>query len=197
MRVIFPSRYRRRLTEPQYTLRSGVALIGFWLAAIVIVLVAGWPLVRGNLAVASFSLPAGGLVIWLLHVTIYQPAVYYDRHRLIVVNVLRVHDIPWARVSALRPSVDLVIELDDGRRLHATGAPYPRRGLRMSTEREPRGRGAGRNFDGDVSVLDDFRSHAEPSSEPVVSAFDRLEIAIGLVLSGLLGLGALMENLMR
>lgn len=167
-----------------YVLRDTGMAVVFWLA------VAGSAYLLIDAAVRSewavFATTAGivGFALWVLWMTLFHPHVRSSEHRVVVTNIGRVHDIPWARVAAVRQQLNLVFELDDGRTIRALGVTARRdRGLVLGTLTGGRaGVGSGR-FHESRDDLERLRAASTPSDEPAVSRWDTVPLVIGAVLT--------------
>lgn len=172
---------RRRSSTGRYTLRATSALVGFWAGTVVLAACVLVPLVRGDWAVFGFALAPSLFLCWLLWLILYRPAVHYDSSSATVVNIGRIHVIPWARVTAVVQKVNLVFELRSGRTISAWGVPYPRRpgNLERLIDRRTR-----RPYDLDVNArtLDEMRRSAAPSATQVDSRWDVVPLMMGAVL---------------
>lgn len=101
--------------------RSSWWIWGF--LAILTVFFLGDAVVRGAWGFVLLALPWMALVLWGTWVVLVRPSVTLRPDRLVVHNVFRVHDIPWAAVARLTDRFQLVVELADGRTLVSWGAP--------------------------------------------------------------------------
>lgn len=178
-RAIFRNSDVRGLTAPVYTLRAPSATVSFWIVAAALALSVVSSAAEANWSLAAFALFGGSLIIWLLSTLLLAPAVYYNAERVVVVNFLRIHVLPWARIEQMNQGIDLVFTLTDGRRIHAYGAPYPRRSNRMGSTRNAV---SGRNYDGDISILDGFRRAAIDTGAPATHRWRTGQIVLGLAL---------------
>ena len=166
-----------------YVLRDTVPTVVFWLAAALGVVLAGDPVLRGDLAGLAATLPFVAVVLWMLWMVLFHPHLRYDEQRVVVTNIGRVHELPWSRVVAVRQNLNLGFELDDGRRIGAVGVTASRgRGLVLSgLTRGKMGAGSA-DFHQHADALTPFRTAAAPSDAPVVSRWDVVPLAIGAVL---------------
>ena len=106
---------------------------GWWISGILALLFAYMLVdaaVRAEWSTILLALPwmcAILLVCWML---LIRPCLVVTPSNLIVVNVLRVHTLPWARVAELHVRYQLVITLTDGTVLRAWGSPtvHPQKG---------------------------------------------------------------------
>lgn len=101
--------------------RSSWWIWGF--LAILTVFFLGDAVVRGAWGFVLLALPWMALVLWGTWVVLVRPSVTVRPDRLVVHNMFRVHDIPWAAVARLTDRFQLVVELTDGRNLVSWGAP--------------------------------------------------------------------------
>jgi hypothetical protein len=170
-----------------YVLRDTVMSVVFWLAVALGVILVGDPVLRGDFAVAVATLPIVALALWLLWMILFHPHIRYDEDRVVVTNIGRVHELPWSRVVAVRQALSLGFELDDGRRIAATGVTAPRgRGLVMSgLSRGQMGVGSD-DFHKNADALRPLQAAAQASDASVVSRWDRIPLLIGAALAVLL-----------
>lgn len=175
----FRHRAIRELTQPVYSLRARSATISFWIVAIALGVAVISAIASGQIGVIIFTAPGAALFVWLLAVLLLTPGVYYDHDRVVVLNFARVHVLPWSTVARIEQGIDLVFTLNDGRKIHAYGSPYPRRnnGL-MQTKPQP----SGRNYDGDTSILEDFRRNARDTGELATHRWDVAVLVTGAIL---------------
>lgn len=163
-----------------YVLRDTVMSVVFWLAVALGVILVGDPVLRGDLAVAAATAPIVAFALWLLWMILFHPHIRYDEERVVITNIGRVHELPWSRVVAVRQALSLGFELDDGRRIAATGVTAPRgRGLVMSgLSRGQMGVGS-EDFHKNADALRPLQAAAAATDAPVVSRWDRIPLLIG------------------
>lgn len=167
-----------------YVLRDTVTTVVFWLAVAFGAVMAGDPLVRGDLAGFGRTAPIVAFVLWLLWLLLFHPHVRYDEERVVVTNIGRVHVLPWSRVVAVRQKLNLAFELDDGRWVRATGVTAPRdRGLLLSGLTKGRMGAGSANYHRNADILSPMREAAAPSDEAVVARWDAVPLLIGAVLA--------------
>jgi hypothetical protein len=174
----------RRNRPHSYVVRDTGISVAFWLIAVIGVVMVGDAVVRGTIPQAVVTASIVALVVWALWMVLFHPHIRYDDDRVVVTNIGRVHEIPWSRVEAVRQSLTLTIELDDGRRIRASGVTAPRdRGLIIGTL--TRGKlGAGSlEFHKYADALRLLHDGAATSDAPVVSRWDVRALAIGAVLA--------------
>ena len=164
-----------------YVLRSVGSQVGFWIGVAILVVVVGTPIVRADWRVLAFVVAPALLLAWLLWMVLYRPSLRYDAERAVIVNIGRVHVIPWARVTAVRQRLGLEFELDTGRRVTAVGVPPPRRPGNVESLLDRRTRPA-YDFHRDAQLLDGVRQAAPPGPGSVVSRWDIIPLAIGALL---------------
>ncbi|MGN6325170.1 PH domain-containing protein [Pseudolysinimonas sp.] len=165
----------------RYTIRSSSSALGFWLGAAVLVVLVGAPLVMAEWRVVGFVLPPALLLGWALWLFLYRPAVHYDEREIVVVNVGRVHTVPWSRVVRIRQRFSLELDFASGRPLQAWGVQPPRRAGNVASMFDRRSR-TPPDPDRYVHVLEGFRENAEPGDAPVTRRWDVVPLAIGAVL---------------
>jgi len=163
-----------------YVVRDTGISVAFWLVLAVGVALVADPVIRGNLPQVATTGSIVGLVVWALGMVLFHPHVRYDAAGVVVTNIGRIHEIPWSRVAAVRQNLTLTIELDDGRRISASGVTAPRdRGLIMGTL--TRGKlGAGSlEFHKYADALRLLQDGAATTDAPVVSRWDVKALALG------------------
>jgi hypothetical protein len=167
-------------------LRDTFTSVVFWFAVALGVVLAGDPLVRGEFGRFATTAPIVGLALWALWMLLLHPHVRYDDQRVVVTNIGRVYEIPWSRVVNVRQNLNLTFELDDGRRIRATGVTAPRgRGLVLAgLTRGNLGVNSG-DFHQHADALRPVQAAATGTDDPVVSRWDRRPLAIGAVLAAL------------
>ena len=167
-----------------YLVRDTGTSVAFWLVVAVGVVIVGDSVIRGNLGQIAATASIVALVLWVVFMVLFHPHVRYDDARAVVTNIGRIHEIPWSRVVAVRQSLSLTFELDDGRRIRASGVTAPRdRGLIMGTL--TRGKlGAGSlEFHKYADALRLLQDGATAADSPVVSRWDVRALAIGAALA--------------
>jgi hypothetical protein len=136
-------------------------------AAVVVVLL-GDALIKGALPVAARTAGIGALVVWVAWMLLVRPSIRVLPDRAVVVNVGRITEVPWARVVDIRRRLQLVLDLDDGRRVEGWGSPF-----------------APRKHTAEDSALTALRSawQAAPAGSPaaVVRRADGIALLIGAV----------------
>lgn len=166
-----------------YVLRDTLTTVVFWFALALGVVLAGDPLVRGDIALFARTAPIIAFVAWTLWMVLFHPHVRYDDHRAVVTNIGRVHELPWSRVAAVRQNLSLSFELDDGRRIGATGVTAPRgRGLVLAGLTHGKLGVSSGNFHHNADALRSVQATAAPTPDPVVSRWDTVPLTIGAVL---------------
>lgn len=172
-------------SSPQHTyvLRESLSTVVFWFAAALGVILGGEPLVSGDLLRFATTAPIVALILWFLWMLLFHPHVRYDDERVVVTNIGRVHELPWSRVVAVRQGLTLEFELEDGRRIRATGVTAPRgRGLVLAgLTRGKLGVSSG-DFHQNADVLRPVHEAAARTDDPVVSRWDTVPLLIGAVL---------------
>lgn len=157
------------------TFRATSTVVAFWIAVGFAALLVGDAIVRGAWGTVVGYLPPVLWGVWLLWVALWRTNVRAEPERLLVTNMVRIHDVPWDRVVGVQQRGQVTLELEDAARLVCWGAPFPPRpGLRR-TER--------RRASDFATILDHYRSAAPPSSEPVTRRWDLVAIVPGVVLT--------------
>ena len=168
--------------QRQYVLRDTGSAVVFWVAVAVFGLLLGDNIARGDWATLGFTLPLVLLGAWLLWFVLVHPHVRYDSNRVMVVNIGRVHELPWSRVTAVRQRLGVVFEMDDGSTVTAAGASAPRgMGTIVGGITGKLGENAV-HFNRNALSLDAMRASAAPTPAPVVSRWDRIPLLVGAAL---------------
>lgn len=158
------------------TFRATSTVITFWVAVGFAAVLVGDACLRGAWATVLAYLPPVLFVLWLLWLVLWRTSVRALPDRVIVTNLLRVHDVPWSRVVEVRQRGQVTLELDDSRQLLCWGGPFPTKpGVRSSSRRRP-----AESF---AAVLDHYRGSAPPSSEPATRRWDLVALVPGIVLA--------------
>ena len=167
-----------------YVVRDTGTSIAFWLVVAVGVAIAGDSFFRGDVGRALGTAAVVALVLWTVGMVLFHPHIRYNDTRAVVTNIGRIHEIPWSRVVAVRQNLTVNFELDDGRRLRATGVTAPRdRGLLLgSLTRGKLGAGS-TDFHRYADALRVVHEEAKTSDTPVVSRWDVRALALGAVLA--------------
>lgn len=167
-----------------YVLRDSLTTVVFWLAVVLGVVLAGDPLVRGDLGLFATTAPIVALALWVLFMVMVHPHIRYDDERVVVTNLGRVHDLPWSRVVTVRQNLNLGFELDDGRRIPAVGVTAARgRGLVLSgLTRGKMGVGS-EEFHQHADALRPVQAAATKTDQTVRSSWDRIPLLIGALLA--------------
>jgi len=163
-------------------LRSTSSVVTFWIAAILVAIVVVVPAVRGGWPIVGFVAPLGAFLVWVTWLVLMRPQVRYDEAGAEVINIGRIHALPWARVASIRQGVNLVFELEDGERIQAWGVSYPRQrsALAAGLRREPSI--PQRDMDRYTAPLEQLRQMAGPSAAPVTRRLDLRPLLVGGVL---------------
>ncbi|MFZ4894097.1 hypothetical protein ACL9RL_06575 [Plantibacter sp. Mn2098] len=99
---------------------------GYWILAVTAALIVFFiidAVSRGAWTFALLALPWELLAVWVVYVVLVRPCIIIEPTKLSLVNVGRVHEIPWGRIREVASRYQLVIELTDGRRIVSWGAP--------------------------------------------------------------------------
>ena len=185
-----------RTTPHSYVVRDTGTSVAFWLVVAVGVVIVGDAAFRGDLWRIAATASIVALVLWAVGMVLFHPHIRYDDKQVVVTNIGRIHEIPWSRVVTVRQNLTLTLELDDGRRILASGVSAPRdRGLIAGTL--TRGKlGAGSlEFHKTADALRLLHDGAAASDAPVLSKWDAPALAIGaglaLVVVAVIIVGAL------
>ncbi|MES2170682.1 MAG: hypothetical protein V4479_08170 [Actinomycetota bacterium] len=171
----------RKQRSDEYTLRSGSSAVVFWIGAVVLTIVVIVPLVSGQLRLFAFAILPALFLIWALWIALYRPAVRYDSHRAVVVNLGRTHVLPWPQVTRVRQGIGLQFELVRGGHITAVAVPPPRRTGNVASFFDRRTRPV-QDVTRDAELLESVRLAAAPGDDPVVSRWDLIPLAIGVLL---------------
>lgn len=133
----------------------------------------------GQTRLAIVTAPIAAFFVWLFSVLLLAPRVSYNRDRVVIVNFARVHCLPWPTISHVAQGIDLVFTLNDGRKIHAFGSPYPKRGNALMKTKTV---ASGRNHDGEVWILEDFRRNARDTGAVAAHPWQKTTLLIGLAL---------------
>lgn len=167
-----------------YLVRDTGVSIAFWFVVAVGVAIVVDAVIRGNLSQLAATVSIIGLVFWAVGMVLFHPHIRYDDERVVVTNIGRIHEIPWSRVAAVRQGLSLTFELDDGRRILASGVTAPRdRGLIAGTLTRGKLGAGSADFHKYADALRLLHDGAATSTTPVVSRWDTRALVIGAVLA--------------
>ncbi|HLP22512.1 MAG TPA: hypothetical protein VK139_00515 [Microbacteriaceae bacterium] len=209
LRAISRSRFRSRLSEPNYAIRSIASLVSYGIVAIAVSASALWPAVNGSGRMLAFTLPFAGFLLWALWVLMARPAMYYDAERVIVVNFAHAWVVPWFRVSGVEQRINLVVYLKDGTPIQAVGTPqakrvYPQKApfdlssmpiLGRASTSAPRVANTGLDRS-ESATLNEFASTAVDTGAPVERIFLRGSLITGAVLAALTAVSLVVDTLL-
>ena len=174
----------KRTGPRSYVVRDTGISVAFWLVAAVGVVIVGDALLRGDLWRFVITASIVALVLWALGMVMFHPHIRYDDARVVVTNIGRIHEVPWNRVVAVRQGLSLTLELDDGRRIRASGVTAPRdRGLVLGTLTRGKLGAGSADFHRYADALRLKQDDATTSDDAVVSRWDLSALAIGAVLA--------------
>jgi energy-coupling factor transporter transmembrane protein EcfT len=157
------------------TFRATSTVVVFWVSVAFAALLVGDAVFRGAWSTVLAYLPPVLLVLWVLWLVLWRTSVRALPDRVIVTNLVRIHDVPWDRVAEVRQRGQVTLELDDSRQLLCWGGPFPAKpGIPRSSRRRP--------ADSFAATLDHYRRSAPPSTEPVRRRWDVVAIVLGIVL---------------
>jgi hypothetical protein len=110
------------------TLRAASSVVAFAFVAIAVAVLLADAGLRGPFESVLRGLGPAVLVLWGGWLLLVRPSIRVEPDRAVIVNVGRITEVPWERVADIRRKLQLVLDLDDGRRLEAWGSPFaPRR----------------------------------------------------------------------
>jgi hypothetical protein len=105
------------------TLRS---TSGYWILGVTALLMVFFiidAVGRGAWGFALLALPWELLVVWLVYLVLVRPCIVIEPEQLTIVNVGRLHEIPWPRLEEATSRYQLTVLLRDGRKITSWGAP--------------------------------------------------------------------------
>lgn len=165
----------------QYTLRSGTSVVAFWAGVVVSAIVIVVPALQAEWNVLAFVLGPALLLVWMLWMVLYRPAVRYDTRHVVISNIGRTHVLPWPQIIDIRQRLGIDFEINGGGVVRAVGISPPRRAGNVASNFDQRTRPA-YDFDRNVEILEGFRRAAAPTDEPVSSRWDVFPLTIGAAL---------------
>jgi len=158
-----------------HTFRATSTVVSFWVAVGFAAVLVGDAVFRGAWQTVVAFLPPVLLVLWVLWLVMWRTSVKAQPDRVIVTNLVRIHDVPWSRVAEVRQRGQVTLELDDSQQLLCWGGPFPTKpGISRTARRRPAGSFA--------ATLDHYRRSAALSTDPVRRRWDLVAIAPGVVL---------------
>ena len=167
-----------------YVVRDTGISVAFWLVVAVGVVIVGDALFRGDLWRFVMTASIVALVLWALGMVMFHPHIRYNDARVVVTNIGRIYEVPWNRVVAVRQGLSLTLELDDGRRVRASGVTAPRdRGLVLGTLTRGKLGAGSTEFHKYADALRLLQDGASTSDSPVVSRWDVRALALGAALA--------------
>ncbi len=153
--------------------RASSTLVSFWVVVAVLAFFLGDAALRGSWAFLARWTALLVLIGWLAWLLFWRSQVRADREGVVIVNALRIHDLPWSSVAEVVQSAQLRVVLVEGRRIDCWGGPFPPR-RRMT--RTP-------DASADAAlVMEALREAATPSTRPASSSWDLPALFTGLVL---------------
>ena len=163
------------------TFRATSTVVSFWVIVAFATVLIGDAVIRGAWPTVVAYLPPMLLALWVFWLVLWRTSVRAEPDRVIVRNLLRVHEVPWSRVVDVRQRGQVVLELDDSRRLSCWGGPFP---PKPGVLRRPRtGRSGPERPKATFSdVLETYRRSAPSSAEPARRQWDLVGLAIGVAL---------------
>ncbi|KZE91294.1 PH domain-containing protein [Microbacterium sp. TNHR37B] len=157
-------------------LRATSSLVAFWAVVGLVVLLMGDAALRGSSEFLLRWSAVVALVVWGFWVLLYHSSIRIEPDHVVVVNLLRVHRIPWRQVRAIVEKPQIRIELADGSRRDCWGAPFAARpGLR--------GRETGPSQA--VQLLEAAKESAPESDAVAWSGWDVRAVTVGCILLAL------------
>lgn len=105
------------------TYRSRGGLVSLAVCALIAIFLLGDAVVRAGWASMLLLAPWVLLALWVIYVTTAASFVRTDDEGVSLQNLLRRTAAPWSRVADIDLKWQLVVALDDGRRIECLGAP--------------------------------------------------------------------------
>lgn len=161
------------------TFRATSTVVSFWVLVGFATLLVGDSVLRGAWPTVFAYLPPVLLVLWVFWLLLWRTSVRAELDRVIVRNLLSVHEVPWSRVAEVWQRGQVVLELDDARRVICWGAPFP---PKPGVPRRARQTTSGRPPATFTDLLEAYRRSAPPSSEPTSRRWDLAALVPGIVL---------------
>ncbi len=170
----------KRTQTRSYLVRDIGTGVAFWLVVAVGFLIVVDSAFRGDLFTFAATASIVALVLWAVGMVLFHPHIRYDEAQVVVTNIARIHEIPWSRVVAVRQGLNLTLELDDGRRISASGVSAPRdRGLVLGTLTRGKLGAGSMEFHKYADALRLLHDGAKTTDSRVVSRWDVPALAIG------------------
>jgi hypothetical protein len=161
------------------TFRATSTVVSFWVLVGFATLLVGDAVLRGAWTTVFAYLPPVLLALWVFWLVLWRTSVRAEVDRVVVRNLARVHEVPWSRVAEVRQRGQVVLELDDSRRLICWGAPFP---PKPGIPRRVRQARSGRPPVTFTDLLEAYRRSAPSSAEPTSRRWDLAALAPGIVL---------------
>jgi hypothetical protein len=163
--------------------RPTSSLAAFWVLTGFCTLLVGDAAVQGDWRLFGLAVAPAALVVWLGWQVLYRPEVRFDSRRVVIVNPGRTSEIPWRHVSEVQQRLQIVVELDDGRKVTAWGSPFPEKpGLRRPVPGERRRSVPGAELLGAYDASRNPAPNGAPDS-PVSRRWDVVLLLLGAVLA--------------
>jgi hypothetical protein len=156
------------------TLRAGGSAFAFTAVAIVGALLLADAVLRGSWTAAVRTAGPVILVVWVAWLLLLRPSIRIQPDRAVVINVGRITEVPWSRIVDIRRRLQLVLDLDDGRRLEAWGSPF------LSKRRD--------SEDSALMALRGAWMSGPASEAPVIRRVDVMALTVGAVAIAAAGL---------
>jgi hypothetical protein len=154
------------------TLRATSSVVSFGALVLCGVFLIGDAAVRGYWDVVARWLPVVLFALWVFWLTLVRSSIRVERERVVVINLLRVHEVPWSRVAECVQTGQIRLDLVDGRRLTCWGGPFPSR----------RGMSRGPVDSDAVDLMEAMRLSAPASGEPLRAHWDMPSLLVGGIL---------------
>ncbi|MCM3696231.1 hypothetical protein [Microbacterium oleivorans] len=153
--------------------RASSTMVSFWVVVAMLAFFIGDAAVRGSwVFLAKWTAPML-LIGWGAWLLFWRSQVRADRDGAVIVNALRIHELPWSSVEEVVQSAQLRVVLVGGRRIDCWGGPFPAR-RRMTRTPEAATDAA--------LIMEALREAATPSERVATSRWDVPALLVGAVL---------------
>ncbi|MFI8631671.1 hypothetical protein ACIGEP_03615 [Microbacterium sp. NPDC077663] len=156
--------------------RASSTMVSFWVVVAMLVFFLGDAALRGSWLFLGRWAALLILIGWLAWLLFWRSQVRADREGVVVVNALRIHDLPWSSVEEVVQSAQLRVVLVGGRRIDCWGGPFPPR--RKMTRTPEAATDA-------ALIMEALREAATPSERVATSRWDVPALLTGAVLVAL------------
>lgn len=156
--------------------RASSTMVSFWVVVAMVAFFIGDAALRGSWLFLARWAALLVLVGWLAWLLFWRSQVRADREGVVIVNALRIHDLPWSSVEEVVQSAQLRVVMVGGRRIDCWGGPFPPR--RRMTRTPDSSTDA-------ALIMEALREAAAPSTRAATSRWDLPSLLTGAVLVAL------------